>query len=168
MISERRRLSTLLGFATLGLGIALAVQPLSVETIVGMYVLAVAAIVVASLTRRIASQSRHATVSQFEHRISRRPEQPSRPAELVRVEREIMLGVAGAGNLHVRLVPLLREAAAARIGIDFERRPERARALLGDEAWDLLRPDRPVPTDRSAPGLPMRRLQKVVDTLEGL
>jgi hypothetical protein len=168
VISERRRVSTLLGFATLGLGIALAVQPVSVETIVGAYVLAVAAIVIASLTRRLASHSRHDTVSQFEYAISRRPAQQGRPAELVRVEREITLGVAGAGNLHVRLLPLLREAAAARIGSDFERRPERARALLGDEAWELLRPDRPAPIDRNAPGVPMRSLQNVVDTLEHL
>jgi hypothetical protein len=168
VISERRRVSTLLAIATLGLGIVLAVQPLSTETIVAAYVLVVAAIVLASITRSLAAASRQETPSQFEYLIGRPRDEQGRPNELVRVEREITLGTSNAGHLHTRLLPLLREAAAARIGADFVRRPEQARALLGDDVWELLRPDRPVPIDRNGPGLPMRRLRHVVETLEGL
>jgi hypothetical protein len=168
VISERRRVSTVFGAATVGLVVALAVQPVAPEKIVAAYVLVVAAIALASLTRILAVRSPRDRLSQFEHLIARRPEEPGRPAELVRVEREITLGSSSAGHLHLRLLPLLREAAVARIGVDFERHPERAHALLGDEAWALLRPDRPVPIDRNGPGLSLRRLRKVVDALEGL
>jgi hypothetical protein len=166
VISERRRVSTVLAFTTLGLVLALALRPVSVEQIVAAYVIVVAAIFLASLTRILAAESRRDQISQFEYLIARRADQPSRPAELVRVEREITLGSSSAGHLHTRLLPLLRECAVARLGVDFERSPERAHALLGDEVWELLRPDRPVPFDRNAPGLPLRRLRAVVDTLE--
>ena len=104
--------------------------------------------------------------SQFEHALSRNESEPSRPAELVRIEREITLGTSSAGHLHTRLLPLLREAAAARLGIDLELRPDRARAVLGEETWELVRPDRPEPHDRNAPGLPIRRVRAVVESLE--
>ena len=86
----------------------------------------------------------------------------------MRIEREITFGTTSAGHLHTRLLPLLREAASARLGIDFELHPERARAALGDETWELLRPDRPEPADRNAAGLPLRRIRAVVDSLERL
>jgi hypothetical protein len=95
-----------------------------------------------------------------------------RPAELVRTEREIVLGTSSAGHLHERLLPLLREAAAARLSaghdVDLERRPDAARALLGDDAWDLFRPDRAQPGDRTEPGISMQRLREVISTLETL
>jgi hypothetical protein len=67
---------------------------------------------------------------------------------------------------------MLREAAAARLSaghnVDLERRPDAARALLGDDTWELLRPDRPEPYDRNAPGLPMSQIRDVISTLERL
>jgi hypothetical protein len=98
--------------------------------------------------------------------LARKPPQPTRPSELVRIEREITLGASSAGHLHTRLLPLLRDAASARLGIDFELHPERAQAALGSETWQLLRPDLPAPTDRNAPGLALRRTRGVVDQLE--
>src|SRR4029077_6321578 len=106
--------------------------------------------------------------SLFERVLSRKPPTPTRPSEIVRIEREITLGTRSAGHLHPRFLPWLRGAASARLGIDFDLHPERARAALGDDSWQLLRPDRPEPTDRSAPGLPIRRVRAVVDLLERL
>jgi hypothetical protein len=106
--------------------------------------------------------------SQFERLLTRAPEEQVRPPELVRVEREITLGTSSAGHVHLRLLPLLREVATAKLGLDLERRPAQARGLLGDDAWELLRPDRPAPVDRTAPGLPLRRIRELVDTLEAL
>ena len=72
------------------------------------------------------------------------------------MERELVLGSADADHAHRRLLPLLRGTAAARIaarhGFELERRPDAARALLGEDVWELLRPDRPEPEDRHAPG----------------
>ena len=46
--------------------------------------------------------------------------------------------------------------------------PEAARATLGEDAWELVRPDRPAPEDRLAKGIPPRELAHVVDALEGV
>lgn len=60
--------------------------------------------------------------------------------------------MAGADG---RLRPRLRALAADRLalrGIDLDEEPERARAVLGEDAWQWLRPDRPPAHDRRAPG----------------
>ena len=172
MSAERRRLLTLCIGATLGLVVALGVRPVSVPTILAAYVLVLAAIALAALTRVARGASERYEVSPFERALSSGVQAPVRPPELVRTEREVTLGIANAGHLHTRLLPILREAAAARLAahhnIELERQPDAARALLGAEAWELLRPDLPPAEDRNAPGLPLRRLRGLVDTLERL
>jgi hypothetical protein len=42
------------------------------------------------------------------------------------------------------------------------------RALLGEELWELLRPDRRPPEDRLGPGLPLPQLQAAVERLEAI
>lgn len=95
---------------------------------------------------------------------------PQRPAELERVEREVYLSIGSWFYLYHRLRPVLREIAANQLllrhGLDFEKRPEDAQALLGETAWSWLRPDRPEPRDRWAPGPPITELTTVVDALE--
>ncbi len=172
MTAEQRRLLGLFATATLGLAITLGVRPASVATILGAYVLALAAIALSAFTRAARGVSEWQEASRFERALRGNVEAPVRPPELVRTEREVTLGVANAGHLHARLLPILREAAAARLAahdnVELERRPAAARALLGDEAWELLRPDLPPPDDRSAPGLPLRQIRALVDTLERL
>ena len=53
-------------------------------------------------------------------------------------------------------------------GFELERRPEAARALLGEDAWELLRPDRPPPEDRHGPGVPPRRVAALIERVESL
>jgi len=167
VIDERRRLAILFVLTTVALVVVLGLAPLSTGRILAGYVLVLAAIGLGAATRVLsASHSRES--SRFEHMLSRRKTTVLRPSELVRIEREITLGTTSAGNLHTRLLPLLRDAAAARLGFDFELRPERARAALGDEAWELLRPDRPEPRERNAPGLPLRQVRALLDRLERL
>ena len=57
---------------------------------------------------------------------------------------------------------------AARHGFELERRPEAAAALLGEDAWELLRPDRPAPEDRHGPGVPRERVAAVIERVESL
>jgi hypothetical protein len=143
------------------------VQPVAVDRILSAYVLVLAAIALAALTRVLRSASELPAPSEFAHALRPRITLTVRPPELIRTEREITLGTSSAWHLHTRLLPLLREVAAAR-GIDFMRRPEAARELLGNETFALLRPDRPAPADRSAPGLPLARVRAAVDSLERL
>jgi hypothetical protein len=95
---------------------------------------------------------------------------PERPAELERLEREVYLSLGSSFYLHHRLRPVLREVAANRLllrhGLDFDRRPDDAKGVLGDVAWSWLRPDRPEPRDRWAPGPPLAELTAVIDALE--
>jgi hypothetical protein len=164
---ERKRVVSAVAGATLLLGIMLAIRPLATGTLVAAYVLVIAAIGVASLTRVLAGEP-DLRASGFERALAREPAAPNRPPDLVRVEREITLGVSTAGHLHLRLLPLLREAAAARLGYDLALRPALARERLGDDVWRLLRPDRPEPDDRHAPGAPVAEIRRVVDRLETL
>jgi len=163
---ERRRVAIAVAVATLALVILLGTRPVSSDRIAAGYVLALAAIGLTALMRSLSRAAADQPPSQFERMLTRAPEHPSRPPELVRIEREITLGAASAGHLYLRLLPLLREVAVAKLGVDLERRPERAKTLLGEDAWELLRPDRPPPEDRTAPGLPLHRIRALVDTLE--
>jgi hypothetical protein len=171
-LSERRRIVGTFASASVLLGIGLAIRPLPVERMLAIYVLVLAAIALAALTRIARPAEELRQPSPFERALQPRTERPMRPPELVRTERELTLGLASAGHTHRRLLPLLREAAAARLaarhGVDLERRPGEAAALLGEDTWELLRADRPEPADRHAPGLPLARVQAVVERLEAL
>ena len=93
------------------------------------------------------------------------------PPTLGRIEHEVALGIAGSFDLHYRLVPRLRSVAA---GLLEARRKvslaqvDTAHALLGEEAWALVRPDRPAPQERLGRGVPPRELERVVDALEAI
>jgi hypothetical protein len=151
---------------TLGLVIALGLRPISTDRILGGYVIAVAALALEFATRVLSVRTSTANRSAFEQALEQKPVEPTRPNELVRMERELILGAASAGHLHLRLLPLLRNIAAARLGVDLERSPARARTALGDDVWELLRPDRPPPSDRNAPGVSQRQLERCVEALE--
>jgi hypothetical protein len=104
----------------------------------------------------------------------RRPEKPERPlaaGELERIDRLVVLGSSNAFDLHFRLRPLLRDLARERLyasyGVELDRNPERAQPLLGDELWELVRPDREVGR-RDGPGLGPERLERLVGKLEAL
>jgi hypothetical protein len=88
------------------------------------------------------------------------------------MERELELGIANAGSAHHRLLPLLRAAAEARLasrhGVELDRRPDVAKAMLGEEAWEWLRPDRPEPVDRFGRGVPRERVAGLIDLVESL
>ena len=166
MSAELRRLVLPLALVTIGLVVVLGLHPVATSTILAAYVLTLAAIAVVLATRVLAARSAPEGRSPFEQALRRRRDEPTRPTELVRLERELTLGLTNAGYLHVRLLPLLRGIATARLGFDLSRSPERARVLLGDEVWELLRPDRPAPADRNAGGASRREIEQCLDALE--
>ncbi len=97
---------------------------------------------------------------------------PTRFPSLERVEREVTLAATSAYDVHFRLRPTLREVATellgARRGIALDRAPGRARELLGDETWELVRADRRPPADPRGPGLDRDALERVLSSLESL
>jgi hypothetical protein len=78
---------------------------------------------------------------------------------------------ATAFDFHHRLRPHLVRIAAhrlARHGVRMPGEPERARALLGDAAFELVRADVKAPEQRHAPGLPVERIGDLVERLRAL
>ena len=168
-MSLRRLVEPTLAAAAV-LAILLAVRPLSTSRALAVWVVIVAALVLLLLVRN--SRDDRAVRSRFEAALNPPPAATPQPVELLRTERELELGIAAAGHAHHRLLPILREAAAARLasrhGIELERRPEAARELLGEETWELLRPDRPEPADRFDPGIPRERVAAAIERVESL
>jgi hypothetical protein len=100
------------------------------------------------------------------------PRRPVRPPELERTERLLTIATTTAFDLHFRLRPVLREVAEQRLadrqGLRLDSGDPRVREALGDELWDLVRPDRPPPVRRFSPGLPPAAIRRVVERLEAL
>jgi hypothetical protein len=100
--------------------------------------------------------------SAFDLALRRRPVSPSPPED----------AQSTSFDLHYRLRPTLRRLARellrSRRGIDLDGDPEAARQALGDEAWEIVRADRPAPDDRFARGTDLATLGTVVSSLEAV
>jgi hypothetical protein len=87
------------------------------------------------------------------------------------IDRVVSAATSHAGELHLRLRPILREIAAnglRRRGVDLDADPQAAQEVLAPETWEIVRPDRPRPDDAFARGLAPAQLNAVLDDLEGL
>jgi hypothetical protein len=151
--------------------VLLSLPELPTSRALGIWLVLVTAIVLFVLNRH-ARDTWPTPAPRFEQALRARKPPASQPEELLRMDRELVLGSADADHAHRRLLPLLRATAAARIaarhGLELERRPQQARALLGEDVWELLRPDRPEPEDRHAPGVPRKSIVAVIERVESL
>jgi hypothetical protein len=167
-----RRLAWPTVIAAVVLVVLLALRPLSTSRALAIWVVVVAAIALALLVRHVRARRGPRRASRFETALRGRTETPQPPLELLRMERELELGIADSAHAYRRLLPLLRAAAEARLasrhGIELDRRPDAAEALLGEEAWQLLRPDRPEPADRHGPGVPRASVAAAIERVESL
>jgi hypothetical protein len=167
--SDVLRAGKSLALPTLAVALAIAFLPGHAELAVRLYVflLCGSALVLAVAWLRSAfPESAQLRPAAAAHRSGRR----APPGPLARIEQEVALGVAGSFDFHHRLRPRLRglakELLAARRGISLDDQPESARLVLGDETWELVRPDRPPPEDRLARGVPPADLLRVVESME--
>jgi hypothetical protein len=120
----------------------------------GLLMLGLVAAAGDSVPRRARSQLERA-LSESAHREQRLP-------EIERTEREVTLATASAYDLHFRLLPHLREIAQCRL----ERSGKSPTPETLGRWWELLRPDRPEPDDRFAPGIKQSELRALVSDLE--
>jgi hypothetical protein len=150
--------------ATLLLVATLAALPDRAEVAADVYLLFLGGLVLLGLVL-MTGRSGDQVQSPFDaaRRPRRRP--PTVLPELERLERELSLGTQSAFDYHVRLRPVLHEIAEARIAARGGRL-EDAEALLGPDAWELVRPDRPPPKDRHAAGADPAAVRRLVDALE--
>jgi hypothetical protein len=158
--------------ASVVLVVLLAIPKLSTSRALAIWVVVVAAFVLVVVVRHSRAHAGPKPAHRFEAALRGRKTAAPPPEELVRMERELVLGSADADHAHRRLLPLLRATAAARIaarhGFELDRRPDAARALLGDDAWELLRPDRPEPADRHGRGVPEAQIAAAIARIEAL
>ena len=159
---------------TLVLGVALAIAPQRATLEVHVWLLAVLVLALAVLVSLAAVQAAHPrTPSPFAASL-RRPQLggASRPDALLRLERVATMAGSTAFDVHFRLRPaitaLAGELLSSRRGIDLDHDPDRARAALGEDVWDLVRPDRPQPSERHDTGMGEDALDRVVTMLEHL
>jgi hypothetical protein len=101
-----------------------------------------------------------------------RPPRPGHVEELDKIRREVTIAQTTAFDLHFRLRPTLRRIASellwSRRGIELDGDPDAARHALGEETWQVVRADRPVPDDRFGPGIERESLRRVVAALEAI
>jgi hypothetical protein len=151
-------------------GVALA-APEHRTRAIAAWLLALGALAIAASLRRV-SRARASRRSPFEAALESRAPGRERLRSLDQVEHDCIQGLANPVDLHRRLRPRLREVAAQRLsarhGVDLDRRPDAARVLLGDELWELVRADRPLPDELGGRRLDAAGLDRVLARLEAV
>ena len=166
-----RTLAVLLVLPTLALLAFLALEPARRPLVVHVYLLVVGGLALATFAVA-AHRAAPAEASAFAAALESGPPPDERVPEPERLERALELAQASAFDVHYRLRPLLREIAsqllASRRGIDLDAHAAAAREALGPDAWEIVRADRPRPSDRGARGASLAQLEGVVEALERL
>jgi len=94
----------------------------------------------------------------------------SPPLEQLRqVGRALTAAQASEFGVDRDLRPLFRPIAAMRLarrGVDLDRHMEKARAILGDELWELVRAEGPRGSNRVAGGISAAGLRSLIERLE--
>jgi hypothetical protein len=136
-----------------------------------VYLLCMGGVLLLALVRVTRARAPATGASQFDSTLAamlRPPVESGEPA----LVRDLELSTYSAFHLHARLRPGLRDVAAHRLrsryGVELDAEPARARELVGAAAWELVRPDRPPPTDRLSTGPTPAELRTVVDELEAI
>jgi hypothetical protein len=158
----------LLAFPTIAFVVFVGLAPGRAGLAIRIYALYLCAVAIGFAVLRLRSAYPAASPLRRPTKLAR--ERRQAPETLAAIERETVVGVAGAFELHQRLRPRLRALAEGllqtRRRLSLEREPEAARAILGETTWELVRPGRPAPADRLASGIPVQELRIVVESLE--
>lgn len=97
---------------------------------------------------------------------------PSRPQQLVTLERLVTTAGPSAVSAHAYLRPLLIQIVSHRLvarGQTLDRMAETTgREVLGDQLWDIVRPERPFPADRHGPGVQPQELGAMLEVIRRL
>jgi len=154
--------------ATIGLLLAHLFEPNRLELELDVYILVVGGVLLLNVVILIReAYPLEPDVTQIARALEHDDQEVSRLPELERVERELTMSTATSFDLHTRFRPLVRDIATARLAAR-GRKLEESEDELGEELWALVRPDRPVPTDRHGAGVSPESVERIVDRLEEL
>jgi hypothetical protein len=138
-----------------------------------IFVIVLGALVIRLLVRAVRVATSAPGPFPFDQALHEPPEQEiPRATEPDRIAFEVGASTYRALELHHRFRRRLRRLAADRLtvehGVDLDADRDAARSLLGEEAWDLLRPDHEPPEDRFGPGMPIEDIRRIVTAVEDL
>jgi hypothetical protein len=157
--------------ATLALVIARSLAPGRHELELDVYVLVLGGMALLALGSWLREAVPERRQSDLEDALTHAATKPARIAELDRLEREIYIGATRSFDLHHRLRPVLREIAAGRLeqrGLELDSGSPVVRAALGDQLWELVRPDVEAPTDRQTEGPGIDYVRACIEELEAV
>jgi len=163
------RVTELLLVPSLALVVALLLAPQRAALAIHVWLLLVLGLAFLAFMRLVQELYPHVP-SPFDGSLRRRQVSAERPGSLSRLEREVSMAGSAAFDVHFRLRPVITELAtellSSRRGIDLESDPERAHEALGDDVWEIVRPERPQPAERHGAGIDEDELGRVVTALE--
>jgi hypothetical protein len=158
--------------AAIALLVAWVVQPGSKALELDVFVLVVGALAVLTAvvaTRQAFPLEKSSAIAEA---LKREPREAVRPPELERTERLLTIAATTAFDLHFRLRPVLREVAEQRLadrqGLRLDSGDPRVEEVLGEELWELVRPDREPPERRFEPGLERAAMRRAIERLEAI
>ena len=157
--------------ATIGLFVARVAGPGRHEIELDIYILVLGLMALLAVTSGLREIAPPAGKSRLEEALRRDPPEPPRIPELDRLEREVYMGAARAFDLHYRLRPVVREIAAGRLerrGLRLDSGSDAVRERLGEELWELTRPDREPPQNRQGSGPGLDDVRCTIEKLERL
>jgi hypothetical protein len=156
---------------TAAAGVAVLVSSGAHAIVLDVYLLCLGAIVLLALVRTTRAQAPVHRASPFDAALAAMRKAPAAPDEPALV-REVELSTYNVFHFYARLRPLLRDIAAHRLrsryGVELDAQPVRARELVANEAWEVVRPDLEPPADRLAAGPTLDELRVLVDELEAI
>ena len=156
--------------AVIALVVALETLPFRHGLIVQSWLLVCGGLILLQLVGATRAPALDNEPSSFERALRSTTPAPERPPELTRLEREVYLGMTGQFFMHRRLRPTLREIAEQRLrdchGVELDSGNADVLAALGDDGWELLRPDRKEHWNPDAAGIGLPELERVVAALE--
>ena len=149
---------------------ALAVAALGTGFLIGYpaQVAAATTIAFAAVVSLISTRDLAARAGLQRRRARRVADSP--PLEQLRqIDRALTAAQASEVGVDRDLRPLFRPIAAMRLarrGVDLDRHPEEARAILGEQLWELVRADHAWGSNRVAGGISTVGLDSLIDRLE--
>ena len=162
--------AALAALAVVILVVALQTLPFRHGVILQVWLIACGGLILLQLVAATRAPALDNEPSSFERALRSAPFPPERPPELARLEREVYLGMTGQFYLHRRLRPTLREIAEQRLrdrrGVELDSGDADVLAALGEDGWELLRPDRTEHWNPDATGIRLDELEQVVAALE--
>lgn len=165
-----RRAAVWAAVALVVLVVALLTLPFRHGVIVQAWLLTCGGVILIQLVAATRAPALGNEPSSFERALRSTTLTPERPPELARHEREVYLGMTSQFYLHRRLRPTLREIAGQRLsdcrGVELDSGDADVLAALGEDGWELLRPDRKEHWNPDAAGIGLPELERVVAALE--